>query len=439
MGYNNITNIVVTLETSTPSQAGFGIPLVIAYHTVFAERYRIYTSADDMVTDGFGADDPAVRAVTKILSQNPKVTQVVVGRSENDQKQKINIVPIAFNSTEYIVTVNGQDASFTSDATATVAEITSGLKTAIDALSLNVTVTDNTTDIDIESNTVADVFSLYVNSRVLMTQQNVTPDLGGSSGIVDDIIAISQAYNDWYSIHLTNLGKAVILAAAAQVETLRRIMIVSSADDDILDSLSTTDVASSLQTADYTRTAIMYHPKALVQYPGAAWAGKCLPNDPGSITWAYQNLAGIDYTELTATEITTLEGKDCNYYTQYKGLNITLNGEMASNEWIDVIRSVDFIVARIEEALASLLYNSKKIPFTDPGATLVQNAVLGVMKLGVSQSIFTEDPEPTVTVPKVADVSSANKTNRKLPDVQAEGTLAGAIHYVDPINIYITV
>lgn len=60
------------------------------------------------------------------------------------------IVPLAQNGTTYTVSINGNNAVFVSDADATIAEITSGLKTAIDSLSENVVTTDNGTDLDVQ-------------------------------------------------------------------------------------------------------------------------------------------------------------------------------------------------------------------------------------------------------------------------------------------------
>jgi hypothetical protein len=60
------------------------------------------------------------------------------------------VIPIAQNSTTYTITINGTGFPFVSDASATVAEITAGLKAAIDAGAEPVIVTDNGTDLDIE-------------------------------------------------------------------------------------------------------------------------------------------------------------------------------------------------------------------------------------------------------------------------------------------------
>jgi hypothetical protein len=61
----------------------------------------------------------------------------------------IKITPIAQNATTYIVEINGTPFSFLSDNTATVAEITAGLKVAIDAGSEPVSTVNNGTDLDV--------------------------------------------------------------------------------------------------------------------------------------------------------------------------------------------------------------------------------------------------------------------------------------------------
>jgi len=428
MSLDDIVRVTITAQTTAPTRVGFGIPLVMAYHTVFPERAREYTEVADMITDGFTANDAAVREVTALLSQNPKPTKVVVGREENTQKQKINIVPVSTNliaNYDYTVYVNGLAATYTSDADPTVAEITAGLKLAIDALAQPVTTTDNLVAIRIESNAIADQFRFTVAERQILTQTNETPD-GTPNGIVADITAVKDANDEWYTLHLTTLSKAVIKAAAVYVETLIKLMVVSSADDAIYDSGSSTDVAAELQTAGYGRTVLMYHPKALEQYPGAGWAGLALPKDPGSITWKFKTIAGADYTELTSSEETAIKNKDCNSYVRISGVSMTQEGVVSGGEFIDVVRGLDFMRARLQEYIFARLVNLDKVPYTDRGVGVIEAEVRAVLDLCVGQEIIVEGY--TVTVPLVADISTTDKANRLLPDVKFSATLAGAIH-----------
>ena len=71
------------------------------------------------------------------------------------------------------------------------------------------------------------------------------------------------------------------------------------------------NLGETLNTANHTRTFLMYHEKPH-QYPAAAWMGNRLPSDPGSSTWKFKTLAGVDFTKLTATEATNLDANKVN-------------------------------------------------------------------------------------------------------------------------------
>jgi len=431
MSIRDVVRVDITRETKTPSAVGFGTPLILAFHTYWTERARVYSEIADMLDDGFTADEPAVRMATAIFSQNPRPNQVIVGREANTQKQKIRITPVSANlkaTYDYTVYVNGLAATFTTDASPAVAEICTGLKAAIDLLAQPVTVTDGTTYVDIESTTIPDQFRFWIPERDILIQKNTTPDLGGDLGIVKDLANIQLINDDWYTVHPTTNSEAVIIALAANIQTQIKALIASSADDEILDSTVITDIASDLQTAVYDRTMFIYHPKALEQYPCAAWAGKGLPKDPGSITWDLKTLIGIDYTELSSTEKTNLAAKNCNYYTQIAGINVTQKGITSGDEWFDVIHGLDWVQARMQEQVFGVLANADKIPYTDPGIAVVEGAVRAILKEAVSAGVFAASPEPTVTVPKAVAVSTADKANRILRNVKFYATLAGAIH-----------
>lgn len=431
MSLSDIVSVTITALTTAPSRVGFGTPLVMAYHTVFPERARVYTAVADMLTDGFAADSPAVRAVQSLFSQNPRPDRVVVGRETGTEEQQITLTVVATNlkaSYDYIVYVNGLEAKYTSDATPSASEISAGLKTAIDALAQAVTVVDGTGSLTITANTVGAPFSFYVKERQILSSENTTPD--GSTSIAADIAAVQEENDDWYGLVLTNHGKAVILAAAAYIETLVKIFAASSSDDEIYDSGVSDDIASELAAAGYARTFLLYHPKDLIQYPEAGWLGLALPKDPGSMTWKFKTIAGSDVVVLTETEITNIKAKKCNLYHTVAGVAITEEGITAAGEFIDVTQSVDFMRARLQENIFARLANADKIPYTDPGVAIVEAEVRAVLKLCINQGILAAIPEPTVSVPLVADVSTTDKAVRTLPDVKFEGTLAGAIHKV---------
>jgi len=425
MALKDIVNVQIVTQTSPPSQLGFGTPLVLGYHAVFPERARIYSGVDAMISDGFAADSLIVAAATAIFSQSPRVSELVVGRMANAPVPSFNLVPVAENLTTYEVEVNGEVASYTSDADATVAEITAGLKASIDLLAIaGVTTTDNTTDLDVEASAGTDLS--VTCSRSLITRKDNTPD----PGVVADLSAVRDTNDDFYSIHPVNNSQAIIEALAAHVETLLKIMVVANGDDDILDALSTTDVASVLKAAGYARTALIFHTKPN-KFAGAAWAGDRLPSDPGSSTWKFKDLAGVPVDSFTETELGVLGDKNANFYHEVAGEFITEEGVTASGEFIDVTRFVDWLQRRMQERIYRLLKVSPKLPFTDAGLSSVGAEILAQLKDGITAGGLAADPEPDVTIPTAAEVPVADRANRLATGFEFLATLAGAIHAVE--------
>lgn len=434
---DNIIQLNITVATDFPTSTGFGIPLVTAFHTNWPERVRSYTDKADMVTDGFAVTDPAYLAVNRILSQNPRPTEVLVGRTALDAVTSFNITPTAVNSTAYTITIASQAATYTSDATATVAEICTGLKTAIDALSLNVTVTDNITDIDVVANSAADNFSLYVNSMALMAVQNETTD----GGIATDLAAIRAEDDTWYGWIPTNQGKAVTVAAAAAVESIRKIMFVSTQDQDVADD-GVGNLADTLDAAGYNRTVLMFHSRASHEFPCGGWAGKNLPQTPGSINWSYKNIAGVTYDTLSSTQRTNLTDNSCNYYTRVSGLSSAKMGWVAggSNSFIDITRGVDWFYVKVQENILGLLHNTAKIPQTNAGIAQVENEIWGAIREGISNDMIDAgqpasdtvetSTQPWVTFPDISAISATNKAARHLPDGKFWWRFTGAFNTV---------
>lgn len=423
MALNDIVQINISTQTTAPSQAGFGIPLVMGYHTVFPERVRQYSEVAAMVTDGFSADSLIVKCVTALLSQSPKVTHVLVGRMANAPVPSHKLTPVAVNSTEYVVEVNGTEVSYTSDVTATVAEITAGLKAAIDLLAIpGVTTVDNSTDLDVNATAGTDVW-LSVADRSLITRRDNTPD----PGIVADLAAVQNVSDDWYSVHVVNNSEAIIKAMAANIETQRKLFVTECGDDEIYDSGVSDDVASELDSLNYARTALMFHTKPH-QYAGAGWAGVLLPAKPGSATWKFKTIAGVSTDILTATEITNLENKNANHYTEVSGVSITQQGVTSSGEFIDITRFVDWLQARMQERIYARLVNLPKLPFTDPGISVIGAEIQAQLDAGIEVGGLAADPAPSVFLPAAANVSFVDKASRTLTGITFQGTLAGAIH-----------
>lgn len=239
-----------------------------------------------------------------------------------------------------------------------------------------------------------------------------------------------QAENDeWYGLLAIPDGtfSTDVTAIATWVESQRKIYFVQALDTAILTN-GTSDIAYLLKTAARDRTAVIYHLSAnSAQEAEAAWMGEGFPYDPGTSTWAYKDLAGVTPDTFTSSQRGYALGKNCNIFHIVGGARVTENGKVASGEYIDVIIGVDWIQARLQEAVYGALVNNRKLPYDDGGITAVVGLVKGVLLEAANRGILQRD-SIIVTAPKYSEISSADKLARKLPDVTFTALLVGAIH-----------
>lgn len=433
---DDIVLVNITLESAAITEAGFGVPLILDKHTKFAALAKSYTSLTAMVTDGFGVTDAAYVAAGAIFSQSPRVESLVVGKrtSSTTQRWEIYVLTVSnltvYSGTLGLLGTTLEPWTFTSDASATAAEIRAGIVAAINALAgiANFTATDQTTHVRVDADAVDThlvLTSLTSNLGSLLNTPNVA--------IVADYTAVeaycATAGLDYYAVMSTSRGVPEIVALAPQIEAERKLLCIATQDYDIPTAV-TTDIASVLQLANRFRTALIYNRagSGIYDFADGAFLGKNLPSLPGSETWKFKTLVGITSDGLSDSEFTFIKNKNANYYTVFAGIAITGEGKVAKGDFIDTVRFIDFVHARMQERIFARLAAVKKVPFTDLGVAIIENEVRGVLALGVSQGGFAADPAPTVTVPLVKNVSLVDKSNRFLPDVKFSATLAGAIH-----------
>lgn len=250
----------------------------------------------------------------------------------------------------------------------------------------------------------------------------------GDATIAASLTAIQNEDNSWYGLVADQAMVADFDDIAAWVESAKKLAIFWITDADAYDATKITDLASVLKTAAYDRSAVIWHatPASGADYPDAAWMGEGFPYDPGTSTWAYKTLKGVTPDNIAGKE-TPLQNKNCNYYSEVGGVNITQEGKVASGEWIDIIIGTDWIEARLREEVFSAFVNNRKVPYDDTGIAMIEGLVKGVLQRAAKAGILQED-SIVVTVPKYADIPQADKLARKLPDVKFTALYQGAIH-----------
>ncbi len=430
MALSDIVTISISIESAQIERAGFGMPLILAADCPagFTERVRFYTDMTGVVVD-FASTTATYKQAAKFFSQDPKPVRLAVGRLALKPTQRWALTPVAADSTVYAMDINGNTVSITSDSSATVTEIIAALKTAIDALSLAVTVSDQTTYMRIVANVAGAFFSVESKNTARMTVEQDHAD----PGYATDLAAIALEDSTWYVIQNPFNSAACVSAIAAWTESNKKFFVAQSQDTAVSTTSNSSDtggsitIAGTLKAASYYRTALIYS-TGTNDFADAAWDGKCLPLDPGSETWANKTLATVTARKITATQRTNLVAKRVNFYETIAGVNVTMQGKVSANEYIDVIRFRDWLEANMAADTATAIFNAKKIPFTDAGISVIQGIIKARLALGVAAGGLSSSPAPKVTVPLASAVSSSDKAARTLTGVKFDAVLAGAIH-----------
>lgn len=434
MSLDDVVNVTITAQTVAPTRLGFGTPLLMAYHTVTPNRVDLFKSLAEISDAGFGANHPVTKMATKVFSQNPRPSQVVVGKRALPFTQIVRLTPvnvtIGYTYRFAVIDRNGvrTDIEYTV-VTGTVAAIVAGLVALIDPV-VDVTAADATTHATLTAAAAGQIFDLQdLPNPNHMKVRDMTTD----PGIATDLSAVEALDpTTWYMVHMDSESEPQINAAAAWIEARRKQGLFTTSDSGCVDNGDATDVGSDLKAAAYARTSLIFISNSLKSFAAAAWAGGMLPTDPGAGTWCYRTLKGVTVNRLTGAQTSALDLKNVNHYTVVGGVNVTQKGKSGSGEFIDITHFVDWLHARLQERIFGILANAsaagKKIPYTDSGVDTMRAAILAQLSEGVRVGGLAADPAPVVTAPKVKDVDPSDKINRRLPDMVFTGTLAGAIH-----------
>lgn len=451
MMLDQIVNVTITRQTVFPTLQGFGIPLLLAYHTRTVNLIDIYTSTQGMLDDGFVATDPAYRMAVAAFSQNPSPAQIVIGRRTHPITETVKILPknltpgFIYDLTYTDATGLATDVSYTVQPSDTALIIGTALQVAINALASSAaTVNGSTGEVTI-TGTAASGVQFDLSNLPALTDlhvSNVTPD----AGIVADYNACKAVDGStWYGIVIDSSAALEILALAAQIETEKKFQIYETSDSDCADNAISSDIMSTLKAAGRVRDAGIFSQTQIYGYRGVAWLAKGLAagaQNPGGNSWSFLTLGGItvDGAKLADGSDIKIGNKHGNVYIQLGGLNQTYSDLVADGEHIDIIVGTDWLYSRLQTDVIAAFYNAAnsggKIPYTDDGLAVIQSIVVGRLNSATpkgsnrTSTFLADSPAPTCTVPLVKDTDPAIRAARLLPNVKFAATLAGAINAV---------
>lgn len=451
---SSIVNVQITRQTQGVTQAGFGVPLILTNDAPLVswgtERIREYASTTELLED-FASSSATYKAAAAIFSQLPKVPLIKVGKEATRVAQvqtmtfsadlitgnKVNgkVDGVAVTETLFAV-----DHLTTMNAIAAKIQAEPGVATAVVGGAGNrvITVTAQTAGVPFTlTNWLVTEGATQATITIATTVANHGP--------ANDLAEISEVDPDWYGVIWTERGQQLVEEMASYIETVRKIFGTCTDDDaNVLNAAVTTDIGSVLSLANFQRTFVIFNDDA-TDFADGAYMGKLFPYDPGTETWKFKTLASITVDNLTSSQRSAAANKNVNIYVEVGGVAITMEGVMASGEYIDVIRFVDWLQARMEEAIYGQLVRLTKVPFTDHGIGIITNEIRSVLENGIRVGGIADDaldaitPQPyVISAPRAVDVSINDRADRLLPDVTFRARLAGAIHKVN-VNGVVTV
>lgn len=437
---DRIVKVDISLDTTGVSTEGFSTILCVGPHLHNLPRVSTYTSADQMLDDGFSADDPLYKMVSDAFSQTPSPAAVKVGRRQVNSCT-VTVAQLGATSA-YTLTVSGygddgnvteKTYSYTNDEGSSE-DVLQGLSTAVtgdESALLSASYSDGV--LTLQAKDPSKPFALKASSMLSVELGSVT------ESVAQTMAAVMNSDSDFYGVAFTSKEQDDVLAMAEWAESAGKLYGTSFGGDTVKNSEMTTDTGSQLKAKNYYRTFWFYH-AVENEYPEVAVMARCFAIDPGGETWALKKLAGITVDPLTETEFNAITGKNGNTFELFRNVSVTQNGKVAAGEWIDIIRFRDWLEEEIKTNVFNLLINRDKIPYTDAGIAAIESRIrealeLGQSRGGIAPTEYDEDGNQnlgyTISVPLATNISANTKANRELTDVTFTARLAGAIHVVD--------
>lgn len=435
----DVVNVIISLGTRPIDTSSFDIPLVLVAHNVWSDDVRTYSSASDLLTDGFASGSSAYLMAQDLFAGDFAPTEVKIARRALTQYE-VNFTVL--NETDYTValTVNTGAAvfaktyTFTSDVDATNIEIATGLALLIESdvdVSAFVVADGATGTLTLAPQGVGQVSAGFVTDNMVVT--STSPET-----VATAMARAEQSTSSFFFLLCDSHTDTDIEAMAAYAESNRKIYVTSDDDADVITS-ATTDIASDLQDNSYNNTLFVASKDASTQFPEAAVVGAWAGTNPGSSTLWGKTLKGVSIQDYTATEAGFAKSKNANVYINRGKVGFFEDGQMASGQFADIIRGALWLEITMEEDIFAFLKRKsdlgKKVPYTDLGISMIGNVMRKRLDIGVKNG-FLESYK--LLPPKAADQPDNDKANRVLADFPFEATVAGAFQDIT-IRGYLTV
>jgi hypothetical protein len=332
------------------------------------------------------------------LTEEPNAfIQVAIGTPSDPAADQMNI-PAGEEAGTYTVTLTGTDAD--------------GNKTSI---------TQSVTFDGVSEYTALNRFVSYIPTAAAVT----------------DALDTANAMTGWYVLCEAGIDESLFETMADWTEAqIKQFAYTFLSEDDPVDAVY---FRSQGWCGLINDTDLPADVPASNQYLHVGAVARCLSFPAGSETWAFKRLAALRPAEISSTLRKLLSDGHSNFFSQYAGRNITMNGQVRGGEWIDVIRGRDWLQNDMQLRIFSLMLMRSKIPYTNAGIALVENQMIASLKAATQRGIVAPDewdedgtliPGFVVRVPNSQGLTATQRASRILEGCRFTARIAGAIHVV---------
>lgn len=293
----------------------------------------------------------------------------------------------------------------------------------------------------------SDWFSIQVLDPYLMTVKQTHSDFS----VAAELDAIKLKDNSWYWLHTLYNSITYVEAVALWVEANGKRYFVDTNDSDATQvdvGSSPTDTQFALKGLSYSRTCAVYHHRPAAMF-SAGIMGMLAPKNPGTWNAKWKTVIGAEASVLDPTQRANLTAKRANYYTEdIPGRPYFREGTVPSATFgfVDVGESIDWVADDLQKALVGKFLSVDSIGFTDEDLNILVAAGKGTIARGKSDAYKIMapgdpdnplDPEPTFTIPRVADIDPSSRALREVPDSLLSFRLRGNVNKIK-VNMTIT-
>lgn len=250
-------------------------------------------------------------------------------------------------------------------------------------------------------------------------------------GVATDLAAIVNEKPDFYYV-LTHFNSSDYVDGVADwVSANKRMYGFDVNETEAVNTANGAgDVIDDNQTEARSRVSAEFHHRPS-DFLAAAHAGRCLPIDPGSGTWALRRLTGPAPVPLTTTQRGNLTSRYGNSYEEISpGISVTYEGKTGDGDFVEIQRNIDWLEDAVKTAIMNALIQNEIIILDDPGIHTIASVFRGELERAKRSKVILSYE---LLIPKRSSIPSGDIGTGTISGLKATAVIARAVHKVNLI------